>query len=194
MLTFSSNAETKKLYPYDFSFTVIYSIRKTTLYIDYIIKNTGKNTMYYGCGGHESFNIEGMLDDYSIEFQKEENLFRFFHDGEGYLTGETTTYPLSKRLSFKEIRVDDSETLIFKGVRSGWCKLVKNTGETVAKTCFKGFNDLLFWRPDGAPVICMEPWSNLPDRIGETTDFREKEGILPLVAGAKKVIKRKIIY
>ena len=90
--------------------------------------------------------------------------------------------------------MDNSETLIYKGVKSNWCKLVKNTGEVVAETHFKGFNNVLFWRPDGAAVICMEPWSNLPDIEGDPTDFRKKYGIKSLKAGAEKVIKRKIIY
>ncbi|MEG9429768.1 MAG: hypothetical protein VZQ61_02455 [Christensenellaceae bacterium] len=194
VLTFTSSAETKKIYPYDFSFSVRYFVRKTTLYIDYTVKNTGNSAMYFGCGGHESFNIDGKLSQYSIEFEKEESLLRFFHDDNGYLTGESKAYPKSKFLRFKDMPVDNSETLIFKGVKSNRCKLINNKGETVAETCFKGFDNLLFWRPDGAAVICMEPWSNLPDMKGDSTDFRTKNGIKLLEAGAEKVIKRKIIY
>ena len=194
VLTLKSDAETKKVYPYDFSFSVRYCVRKTTLYIDYTVKNTGNSALYFGCGGHESFNIDGKLSQYSIEFEKEESLLRLFHDEEGYLTGESKVYPKSRFLRFKDVPVDNSETLIFKGVSSKWCKLVNNKGETVAETHFKGFNNVLFWRPDGAAVICMEPWSNLPDIKGEKTDFRKKYGIKSLDAGAEKVIKRKIIY
>lgn len=194
VLTFTSSAETKKIYPYDFSFSVRYFVRKTTLYIDYTVKNTGNSAMYFGCGGHESFNIDGKLSQYSIEFEKEEGLLRLFHDDNGYLTGESKAYPKSKFLRFKDMPVDNSETLIFKGVKSNRCKLINNKGETVAETCFKGFDNLLFWRPDGAAVICMEPWSNLPDMKGDSTDFRTKYGIKSLEAGAEKVIKRKIIY
>lgn len=193
ILTFTSNNATKKIYPYDFSFSVCYYVRKTTLYVNYIIKNTGKVAMFYGCGGHESFNIDGTLEDYCIEFEKEENLLRLYDD-EGYLTGKETTYPTSRLLSFEKMPVIDSKTLIFKNIESNWCKLVKNTGEIVAKTHFKGFKNLLFWRPDDSAMICMEPWTNLPDKIGETADFRNKEGIKALPKGEKKVIKRKIVY
>ncbi len=194
VLTLSSDDETKKVYPYDFSFTLRYYVRKTTLYIDYIVKNNGYETMYFGCGGHESFNIKGDLSEYFIEFEKEEKLQRLFHDNNGFLTGESVQYPKSKCLHFKDIPVDNSETLIFKGVKSSWCKLVKNSGGTVAETHFKGFKNLLFWRPDGAAMICMEPWTNLPDVLGDNTDFRKKSGITHLAVGAEKIIKRKIIY
>lgn len=189
-----SNEETKKLYPFDFSFTVKYSVRATTLYIEYDVKNTGNSDMFFGCGGHESFNLDCALEKYHIEFEKEETLLRVFHDEDGYLTGDSKVYPKNKFLYFKNAPIDNSETLIFKGIKSAWCKLVKNTGETVAQTYFKGFYNLLFWRPDGAPMVCIEPWTNLPDLIGETTDFRDKKGIFALSAGNNKVIKRKIKY
>ena len=194
VLTTRSDAGTKAVYPYDFEFSVRYAVRKTTLYIDYIIKNTGENAMYFGCGGHESFNIDGKLEDYFVEFEKDESLHRLFHTEKGRLNGKTKEYPQSKFLRFKDVPVDDSETLIFKGIKSRWCRLVKNTGETVAETHFKGFSNLLFWRPDGAPVICMEPWTNLPDKNGEKTDFRKKSGIKPLLKGAEKIFARKIVY
>ncbi|MBQ9485951.1 MAG: hypothetical protein IJU83_03835, partial [Clostridia bacterium] len=133
-------------------------------------------------------------DEYCIEFEKEEKLLRLFHNDDGVLTGETAEYPASKTLSFKEVPVDNDETLIFKGIKSGWCKLVKNTGEAVAETHFEGFSNLLFWRPDGAAMICMEPWTNLPDTVGENIDFREKRGIEPLKPNLERVIERKIIY
>lgn len=193
-LTASSNDNTKKLYPFDFALSVKYAVRGTTLYIEYTVKNIGSNDMFFGCGGHESFNIDGTLDEYFIEFEKEESLYRLFHDKEGYLIGKTAQYPKSKYLYFKDVPVDNDDSLIFKGIKSAWCKLVKNSGETVAKTYFKGFKNILFWRPDGAAMICIEPWSNLPDLVGETTDFREKYGITALASGQAHIIKRKITY
>lgn len=194
VLRLSSSEITKELYPYDFSLTVRYYVRGCSLYLEYTVENNGDGEMYYGCGGHESFNIDGELSEYHIEFEKEEKLHRLFHDEDGYLTGKAETYLPSKYLFFKDVPVDNSETLIFKGIKSTWCKLVKNTGDTVAKTYFKGFSNILFWRPDGAAVICMEPWTNLPDIIGEQTDFREKTGIFALAAGKKSIITRKITY
>ena len=193
-LCISSNEKTKELYPFDFVFTVNYSVRATTLYIEYTVKNTGNSDLFFGCGGHESFNIDGTLDDYYIEFEKEENLLRILHNDGGYLTGESLVYPTSKYFYFKDAPLFNSETLIFKNIKSSWCKLVNNTGKTVAKTHFKGFKNILFWGPTGAPVICMEPWSNLPDLVDETTDFRDKAGIIALSAGKLKIIQRKIEY
>ena len=194
VLNLSSDENTKKLYPYDFSFTVYYSVEGTTLHIKYVVKNTGENTTYFGCGGHESFNIDGKLEDYAIEFEKEENLLRFYDNDGGLISEESTFYPNVKILKFKDMPIENDKTLVFKGIKSGWCKLVKNTGEVVAESHFEGFPNLLLWRPAGSPVVCIEPWSNLPDMVGEDKDYREKEGIYAVPKGAEKVIERKLIY
>lgn len=194
VLSFSSSESTKALYPYDFKFTVRYAVRGTSLYIDYTAENTGDAEMYFGCGGHESFNLDRPLGEYFIEFEKEETLFRLYHNEDGYLTGESRVYPKGKFLRFGDVPIENSETLIFKNIRSSWCKLVDKSGEPIAKTCFEGFKNLLFWRPKTARMVCMEPWTNLPDGVDDKTDFRRKTGINPLAAGEKRVIKRKIIY
>nr|MBO4517429.1 hypothetical protein [Clostridia bacterium] len=190
ILSFSADENTKMLYPYDFTFTVRYSVRGTSLSIEYAVKNNGKTEMFFGCGGHESFNIDKPLTEYFIEFEKEEALLRLYHDENGRLTGESRLYPKSRFLKFKEVPIENSDTLIFKDIRSSWCKLVGKKGETVAKTYFKGFKNLLFWRPKTAAMVCMEPWSNLPDAIDDNTDFRHKSGIKPLSAGETRIIKR----
>lgn len=194
VLAFESDEKTKALYPYDFKFTVRYAVRGCTLYIDYTVENKGVSEMFFGCGGHESFNVDKPLDKYFIEFEKEETLHRLFHNEDGYLTGETKTYPKSKYLYFKDVTIENSKTLIFENVRSSWCALVEKSGKTVAKTYFKGFKNLLFWRPKTASMVCMEPWTNLPDRENDKTDFRQKTGIKPLSADEKRVVKRKITY
>ena len=194
VLSFSANESTKTLYPYDFTFSVRYAVRGTSLYVEYTVENDGAKEMYFGCGGHESFNIDAPLDKYSIEFEKEEALLRVYHNENGYLTGKTLKYPKSKFLKFKDVPIENSETLIFKGISSSWCKLVDKNGETVAKTYFKGFKNLLLWRPKTARMVCIEPWTNLPDDIDDKNDFRRKAGIKPLASGEQCVIKRKITY
>lgn len=194
-LNLKSDAETKKVYPFDFSFTVTYAVKGYTLFITYEMENTGKKTLFFGCGGHESFNIDGALEDYRIEFEKEESLLRLFHNENGYLNGESVTYPESRYLNFSKVPVNNSDTLIFKGIKSRKCSLVNCAGERVATVYFNGFSNLLFWRPDGAAMICIEPWTNLPDFAGkDDREFSAKEGIYPLNAGGKSVFKRKLCY
>ena len=195
VLRFSSDAESGKLYPYEFSFSVRYAVRGASLNVDYIVENTDDCPLFFGCGGHESFNIDGTLEKHCIEFEKEESLTRLYHDDDGHLTGKIKTYPKSKYLYFKDVPIKNSETLMFKGIKSSWCKLLTISGKEIAKTSFKGFSNILFWRPKNAAMVCMEPWTNLPDFAGgDGREFSEKGGIYRLDAGEKRVITRKITY
>ena len=40
-------------------------------------------------------------------------------------------------------------------------------GRAVARTDFEGFENFLLWKLQQANMICLEPWLNLPDTVGE---------------------------
>ena len=48
-LTFTlvNNAATEKLYPFPFQFSVKYSLDNTKLHVNYTVKNTGEDVMYF---------------------------------------------------------------------------------------------------------------------------------------------------
>ncbi len=54
---YSANDDTFARYPFKFIFTVEYSLCKNTLSVVYSVKNVGKDTMYFGLGGHPGFNV-----------------------------------------------------------------------------------------------------------------------------------------
>ena len=56
-----------------------------------------------------------------------------------------------------------------------------------------GFSHLLLWRPEGANMICIEPWLTLPDHVGEMKEFYEKEVVL-LKRGESAHFEQKIYY
>lgn len=194
-LTLNSNADTLKLYPFDFSLTIHYSVKNTTLNIETIVKNIGKNTMYFATGGHESFVIDKSIDNYYIEFEKEESLLRLYHNDSGVLNGKEQKYPTSKFLKFSENPIKNSETLIYKDINSSYCKLVENNGKILAEIHFNGFKNILFWKTDSGKFICIEPWQNLPDTENiEPEEISKTSGFNALASGKSASIKRKIIY
>lgn len=180
-LAFSSTEETKKLYPYDFIFTVSYHIDGAKLYVGYEIYNPSDAPMYAFCGSHESYAIDGEVDEYEIVFEKEESFDSYLHNPDWHaLTGETVGFGKGKRLALPKDFMEDN-TLIFKNVNSREVELFKIGGEKIAKLWFDGFDNLLLWHSPKSRMVCIEPWHNLPDMKGEET----KE--LSLRDGAQKV-------
>lgn len=195
-LTFSlkSNEKTKEVYPFDFELVVSYKIVNSTIYITNKIKNLSQETMLYALGAHESYMLDMPLETYKLVFPKEEHLVHYDHDDDGYLTGTTVDYGTSNEFEFTEDHLLHDETIIFKGLKSSSVKFCKKTGEEVFDVSFEGFSNLLFWRPEGSQMVCIEPWHNLPDAHGNTQEFAEKDGVQSIPVNGESVFKRTIEY
>ena len=55
---FSSNEETKEVYPFDFDLTVTYRLEGDSLTVKWEVQNTGDEEMYFTIGGHPAFCFE----------------------------------------------------------------------------------------------------------------------------------------
>lgn len=192
--TLCSSEETKKRYPYDFIFTVTYSLDGAELKIGYEIENPSLKDIYFSCGSHESFALDGALEEYVVTFEKEECFINHLHDDEGFLTGETQNLGEGKVIDFEKTPLIDDKTFIFKDVRSRKVSLSKKDGTPVADVFFDGFNNLLFWRPGDGKTICIEPWLNLPDEANSEKELSDKYGVKRLASGEKANFLRKIVY
>lgn len=193
-LSLSSDENTKKYYPYDFKFTVTYSLEGCKLKIKYEIENPTDGDIYYSCGAHDSFALKGRLEEYIAEFEKNEKFINHVHNDDGYLNGEEQDLGAGRIVDFGKTPLVDDKTFIFKDVASREVTLKRKNGKAVAKISFDGFNNLLFWRPGDGRTVCVEPWLNLPDTVGEEKEFSEKYGVRKLKAGEKAEFLREIEY
>lgn len=194
-LAFQSNDETRKVFPFEFIFTVTYRIIDDTLQVEYDVENLGKTPMYFACGCHESYALDENLDEYQIVFEREAKLTHYPHDDDGYLTGETQDYGVTQIFPLPRDVMQGGLTLIFKDIVSRKLQLVKKDGTALAELTFDGFSNLLLWRGGDAKYICIEPWTNLPD-VAEKEDieFSKKEGVIKVGVGENKQIIHSIRY
>lgn len=196
-LTFSlsSDEKTKEIYPYDFTFDVKYELCDDEIKIVYEVKNPTDKEIYYCCGAHDSFALNGELENYCVEFEKEENFVHLCNNADGYLTGDTENFGRGKILDFEKNPLVNDNTFIFKDINSRSVLLKRKDGEKIAEVDFKGFNNLLFWRPGKGKTVCIEPWHNLPDTAGEKdAEFCQKYGVLKLNANDEATFVRKLKF
>lgn len=192
-----ANAQTKAVYPFDFIFTVTYTVDGDTLRIEYAVENTGEKPLYFACGGHDSFTFTGEIDGYQLAFEKQENLVHYFHDDDGYLTGETQNYgENTQTLVLPSDFLQEGRTLIFKGINSRKVRLETRGKKPLADISFDGFENLLIWRATAdSNYVCIEPWTNLPDPANvPDIEFSKKQGTYKVVAHARKSLVREIKY
>ena len=194
-LTTHATSETKKYYPFDFEFSVVYTLIENAIKVEYVVKNLGKTDMYFATGGHDTFELDGELEEYFVEFEKEEHFVNLTTDNDGYLDGGKEDFGTGKIVDFAKTPILNNQTLIFANVNSRKVVLKKKSGETVGEAEFDGYQNILFWRPGTAKMVCMEPWQNLPDPIGDdTTLLKDKAGFTKLSPAETKTFTRFVKY
>lgn len=191
----SANEETKKVYPFDFILHVIYRIHGAKLTMEYVVENTGDEPLYFACGSHESYNLNGNVDDYQIVFDKEEEFTYHFHNDSGYMTGETQNVGAGKIFALPRDFLQEGRTVIFKSVKSRKVRLEEKNGKAVAELRFDGFENLLLWRGGDAPFICIEPWTCLPDPVNTPdVEISQKAGMVAVAPNETKTMAHSIEY
>lgn len=190
---FKSNEETKKSYPFDFEFRAIFEAEENKLKITYNIKNLSKKDMFYSAGAHEAYSCPEGIEEYTVEFEKKENLDASVLDG-NLLSDEfvriaenTDTLPLKKE--YFEI-----DALVFKNIKSRALTLKKSNSAKKIKVEFADFKYLLLWHKYDSKYMCIEPWTGIPDVCGLGFEIEKKEGITSLESGGEKSLVHTITF
>ena len=186
------SGETMKLFPFPFSLYVTYTVEGRMLSTRYEVVCRGEELLF-SCGMHTSYRLLGSVFDHMLVFPKEEEFSAYAHDSQGRLTGERIRYGCGQVFPFPERGLSEGKTVILGGLRSQSVSLCSARRGVLAEIEFAGFSHLLLWRPEGANMICIEPWLTLPDHVGEMKEFYEKEVVL-LKRGESAHFEQKIYY
>ena len=187
-----SDSETLKCYPFEFKFYLTYTLTEK-LIVEYRVENVGNGDMYFAIGSHEGYIAEGKISDYVVEFEKQENFVNVLHNDFGLLTGERAEIGSGNILQLEEKYFVNDYTIILENTNSKSVTLKGKNGLKI-KVEFDGFNHLLFWQAYGAPYICIEPWTALPDRVDCNNVLKDKPDVIKLAKGESKILTHKITF
>lgn len=183
-LSIQSNEDTLAVYPFMFTFSIIYTLNGDELSVAYQVRNDGEEPMFFSVGGHPAFKVplvEGTrYEDYRLVFEKEENAGRWpiSKDGliektPGPLLQQSRVLPLSKELFSKD-------ALVLKHLQSQWVELSSERTPHGLRFSIAGFPFLGLWAAPGADFVCIEPWCGIADSVDSNQQLPDKEGILQL--------------
>ncbi|MBS1639382.1 MAG: aldose 1-epimerase family protein [Bacteroidetes bacterium] len=184
-----SSEETLKIYPFHFVFSVVYELIDDKLKVNYIVENTGNETMYFSVGAHPAFKLP-LIDntdytDYFLQFNCIENTGKWPLSKDGLI--ELQSIPLlnnSNKLSLnKELFYTDA--LVFKHLSSDEVSILSNKTKHGVSISYKGFPYMGIWSAKNADFICIEPWCGIADSVNTTQQLTEKEGINILASKQK---------
>lgn len=190
VFTTTSDAQTREIYPFDFTLSLEFSLATTgELRVNSSVRNNGAMEMPFSFGSHPAFNLPfagGDFADYSVVFNRPEELKRW-----GLLEGLLSPAPTGDYGTGTEIRlrrdIFDEGALIFKKIRSDEVALLHRPSGRRIVMHTGGTPDIGIWAMPGADYVCLEPWYGYDDPHGFAGDFRDKPGVMLLPAGEEFV-------
>lgn len=182
-----SDAETKKVYPFDFSFKLSYTITGDTLTVGYKIINTGKEVMYASVGAHPAFRIpltdDTQYEDWFLQFNQTEQSGQWPLTKDGLIEAapipcleKTQTLALNKPLFY-------GDALVFKDLQSTSISIKSQQSAHGLDMQFDGFPFYGIWAAKDADFVCLEPWCGIADSANTDQQLINKEGIHAITAG-----------
>ncbi|MDI9364710.1 MAG: aldose 1-epimerase family protein [Flavobacterium sp.] len=184
--TIEATEETLKQYPFQFLFSVTYSIEGNKLSVTYTVKNSSSNTLYFSVGAHPAFKVPlvqgDAYDDYYLAFNETENagIYPLTADGLVELRPvpcleNTNKLPLTKTLFYKD-------ALVFKELKSTAISILNTKNSHGLTYSYTDFPYMGIWAAKNADFVCIEPWCGIADNVATTSQFAEKEGINTLAS------------
>lgn len=168
----SSDASTKKCFPFDFDFSMSYKLNQASLEILYSVKNKDSVPMPFCIGAHPAFACED-VGKYRLEFERDETVLSPVKNLQTGLFRADVRIP---RLNAEKVfRLDysqfDGDVVYFNDIASKSVRLLDENGKGVCVS-WEGFLSLGVWTPSGlnAPFICIEPWCGCDD-------FEDADGV-----------------
>jgi len=176
----SYNEETLQKYPFKFELQIIYNLEENKLNIGYKVINKGETQLPFSIGAHPAFSLPEEFSNYSIQFEKEEQLeYSLLEDG--LISNTTATLETSNNTVSLNYKLFENDALVFKALESNTLTILENS-KPYLKVDFEDFPSLGIWTKENAPFICIEPWFGYSDTLEKYGDILKKEGIVLLEA------------
>lgn len=186
----SANEETVKVYPFDFDFLYHYVLNGNVLEITFEIINKNSFEMPFSIGAHPAFRLENPVENYSLQFEKED-LFKSYHLTHENFDGSFSIIESKNGEILLSDTLFENDALVFKTLESNYLFLAEHN-KPVLKFYFQDFPFLGIWKKIKAPFLCLEPWQGLADNTNHNGNFLEKEGVIILQPNSSKKLGYKI--
>lgn len=170
-LGLKANEETLKVYPFNFSFSITYTLDKNKLVVSTNVKNLGKEELCFSYGSHTA--LKANSESGYIKFNKD---FKFLPLNCGLIDVENKENLSMNSIDLKKSTFQKLDTLVYKG-------------ENEELTLFTGFDDIkviynfntpyfaIWSNAKTGDFICVEPWWGISNYINESKDLSSRVAI-----------------
>lgn len=179
-----SDAETRKVYPFDFELRISYRLDGGVLHIAWRVDNLSDIEMPFTIGGHPAFCFAGTdarKEDYFLKFRlsggKDELCCSLLDLATGTVTGKHEIVPLSDGCLPLSESLFAGDTLVMDDCQVLSAGLYHKDGTHRVTVNCDGFTNFGVWSMPNAPFVCLEPWMGRCDNSGFDGELREKPNV-----------------
>ena len=178
----ASSEDTAEVYPFSFELVVTYALEDNRLKVEWEVRNTGEETMYFTIGGHPAFRFAGpdeKKEDYLLKFPGKSALSYVLLDpAEGAADlSKVYTLPLEEECCPVTEEMFKKDALIFDGGQIEEVWLCHRDGSLYVGMKCSGFPNFGIWSVKDAPFVCLEPWMGRCDNMGFDGELSEKPNV-----------------
>ncbi|MBE6645817.1 MAG: hypothetical protein E7612_10675 [Ruminococcaceae bacterium] len=180
-LTLSSSAQTKEIFPFDFTLVANYELRGKDIIFTFTVANKSEEAMPYMFGWHPGFSLpceSGVdIESYKLDLGVNEIDWIPLQNGpfacpksQKYAL-EGGVYPLCEEEIYKK------DTMIFKGHLNRLEMTADGSSYKLSLEWSENMPYLCIWKDEfnEAKFICLEPWSDLPADGVTPENFDERK-------------------
>lgn len=183
IMSFESNQETRRQYPYDYKFSVKFKVFDGGFKQTFIIENKSPERMPYIVGAHPGFRCPlfsgDKFEDYKIVFEKNETAEAYRIDVDGLVDDSKSekVFENGREIPLKH-SIFDTGALLFEKLNSKSVKLINKNGKGV-RMDYPDFDYFGIWKmkSPSAEYVCLEPWTGMNDCYSEDGIYEHKKGI-----------------
>ncbi|WP_240842783.1 aldose 1-epimerase family protein [Acidaminobacter sp. JC074] len=167
IFSYKYNDSTLSDYPFKFELVIKY-ILSDVLTVSFSVINHSDCDMPFSLGGHPAFNWD-MSSEARLSFDVSSSQFYLvLSDGMGL--GDQVT--MSDLLLAPSVFANDA--LVYSGIGS----VIYTNGDYRLELSCSSFKYLGIWSQVGAPFVCLEPWTTLPDMVDHDGEILNKKDIV----------------
>jgi galactose mutarotase-like enzyme len=174
----SSNEETQKMYPYEFSIVSSYEWQNDQLNHTLEIENKSKETLFFGIGAHPAFNLSGKDGEYVL-LCGEKEFYACNELANGLVSGNQKN--LVNKIEINE-KTFEKDALVFLNQPINSLRLFRKKPNLIIEV---SGDNIPFWGiwsvPGCRKFVCLEPWWSHADFLDTDEELRLKKQLIALL-------------
>lgn len=180
IFSLESSSETLQLYPFVFKLQIIYTLKGSSLKVEYNVENISDvETMYFSLGAHPAFKVGSNADDFSsykLYFNNDTSL-KANHLKDGLLTTKLHDVLLNNKKLMLDYKLFENDALVLLDLKSDKVTLLDNDDKNMLTFEFENFPYFGIWTVKYSGFICLEPWAGVADFDSQDQQLENKAGI-----------------